>query len=138
MAERTKDLGVSAARRKGTAFETAVVAYLQELFPSAERRALAGKLDRGDIAGVPGWTLELKNTRQLDLAGAVDEAEREAANAGTPLFAAVIKRRGKGTAAAYAVMPMHVFRHILGATQKCPEMSLKSVVAVTEDDHRRA
>src|SRR4051812_9598235 len=82
------------SKAKGTAFETAFVRWLQTKgFPFAERRALRGSRDCGDIAGVAGWVLELKSTQALR-PDFVDEAEREAANAGVPLYAAVMKRRG--------------------------------------------
>lgn len=103
---------MSASRRKGTAFETAVVRYLQEQGYLAERRALSGRLDKGDIAGVPGWTLECKAERAIDLAGYMGEAAQEAANAGTDLYAAVVKRRGKSVKDAYVVMPLEIFLRI--------------------------
>ena len=63
---------MSAAKRKGPAFEGQVVSYLREHgFPQAERRVMGGSRDRGDVAGVPGWVLELKATRALDLAEAL-------------------------------------------------------------------
>jgi hypothetical protein len=44
---------------KGTAYETAVVRHLNDNgFPYAERRALAGNLDKGDIAGIPSVVME--------------------------------------------------------------------------------
>jgi predicted lipoprotein len=99
------------SKQRGTAWETAVVRYLQEHgFPFAERRALSGVHDKGDVAGVAGWVLEAKNRKSLDLAGAVDEARKEAGNARTRWFAAVIKRTGKGDAGeGYVVMPLSVF-----------------------------
>lgn len=107
---------MSASRRKGTAFETAVVNYLRaEGHAAAERRALNGRLDRGDIAGIAGWTLECKAERTIDLAGYMGEAKAEAVNAGTELYAAVVKRRGKQTGDAYVVMPLAVFVEILKA-----------------------
>jgi len=94
------------SKQKGTAFESEVVTYLQEHgHPTAERRALTGSQDRGDISGVPNWTLECKNRKALDFAGAVDEAAIEAINAKTPFFAAIVKRPRKNIREAYAVMP---------------------------------
>jgi len=50
---------MSAARAKGTAWETAIVGYLRGRgAPHAERRALNGSNDRGDIAGIPGLVIE--------------------------------------------------------------------------------
>ena len=96
------------SKQKGTAFETSVVDYFKAYgFPQAERRALHGNTDKGDIAGIPNWTFELKNRRALDIGGALDEAKLEAHNAGTALYAAIVKRPRKGSAGeAYAVMPL--------------------------------
>ncbi|HVC04929.1 MAG TPA: hypothetical protein VND88_09660 [Candidatus Acidoferrales bacterium] len=105
---------MTAAKRRGSRFEADVVAYLAEHgFPLAERRVMGGTRDRGDVAGVPGWTLELKATRVLDLAGALHEARAEAMNAGTIDFAAILKRRNHPVAAAYVVLPLANFAHLL-------------------------
>jgi hypothetical protein len=93
----------------GTRWESAIVEFLRANgFPWAERRALAGALDRGDIVIGPGAPIvEAKNRKALDLANAVDEANAEAANAGAPFGVAVLKRRGKGSAGdGYAVMTL--------------------------------
>jgi hypothetical protein len=105
---------MSVARRKGSAFESAVVAYLAEHgFPDCERRVMGGIRDRGDVAGVPGWTLELKAERSLDLAGALTEAQLEAVHAGTANFAAILKRRSHSIADAYVVLPLSAFASII-------------------------
>lgn len=101
--------------KKGPKFEKDVVEYLQRHgFPYAERRVQGGKNDRGDVGGIPGVVLELKNQNRLSLAEWVDEAEQEAINAGVTLYATVHKRRGKGDAGdAYVTLPLHVFAHLL-------------------------
>jgi hypothetical protein len=101
---------VSASKRKGTAFETDVCRYLTEhLGLPVERRALAGALDRGDCSGIPGFVLEMKNCRALDLSGWMDEALREAAVDGAPFYAVVHKRRGKNVSQAYVTLPLEIF-----------------------------
>lgn len=83
------------SKQKGTAAESAVVAYLRTRgWPHAERRALSGNQDRGDIAGVVGVTLEVKNCKSIDLAGWLREAQQEQANNGDHIGAVVAKRRG--------------------------------------------
>jgi len=90
---------VSANKARGTAAETAVVRYLQaEGAIHAERRALRGKHDRGDVAGIPGVVIEVKDHARIDLAQFVDEAAREAWAGPVPeVGVAWIKRRGKGS-----------------------------------------
>jgi hypothetical protein len=83
------------SKAKGTAAETAVVGYLRKRgWVHAERRALAGNVDKGDIAGVVGVCLEVKNCKSIDLAGWLKEALLEQANAGAHVGAVVAKRRG--------------------------------------------
>jgi hypothetical protein len=104
---------MSRARAKGTRFESAVVLFLFSMFPRVERRALTGKNDKGDIAGVADWTFELKNTTTIDLAGAMNEAKAEAANAGTRYYAAVFSRRMKPVEESYAVVPLWALAELI-------------------------
>jgi hypothetical protein len=95
---------VSASKRKGTAAESAVVQYLQAMgFTQAERRTLNGAKDRGDIAGLPGIVIEVKNCARQELASWVGEAETERENDGASLGAVWHKRRGKGYPAEWFV-----------------------------------
>lgn len=84
-----------AAKAKGRAAENAVVDYLRSLGFEAERRRLTGANDKGDIAGLPGLAIEVKDQRALTFAAYVDEANVEAANAGVDVGVAWVKRRGK-------------------------------------------
>lgn len=85
-------------KTKGTQAETAVVTYLIDNgFPAAERRALNGNQDRGDVAGVPGVCIEVKNQRDFELAAWVDEASREGRMAHAAVTVVWHKRRNKGS-----------------------------------------
>lgn len=91
-------------KQKGTAAETAVVAYLREHgFPNAERRALAGSGDKGDVSGVVGCVIEIKSCARTELAAWIEEARKEAAAAHAPVWAVWHKRRGKGSPAEWFV-----------------------------------
>lgn len=86
---------MSRSKAKGTAAETAVVRFLQAAgFVQAERRTLGGTLDRGDIAGVPGVVVEVKNCARQELGAWVAEAERERDNDRASLGVVWHKRRG--------------------------------------------
>jgi hypothetical protein len=88
---------MSAAKQKGTAAETAVVQYLRAAgFIQAERRTLNGTKDRGDIAGIPGVVIEVKNCARQELPAWVAEAEIERDNDHASLGVVWHKRRGKG------------------------------------------
>jgi Holliday junction resolvase len=101
---------VSASKRKGTAFETAVVTYLRDEHGlPVERRALKGTRDCGDIIGMPGFVLECKCCARMELAAWMDEALKEAANDGAPFYVVVHKRKGKNASQAYVTMPLEIF-----------------------------
>jgi len=100
--------------RKGSTFERDVVTFLQANgHRYAERAYGAGRpQDVGDIDGLVGWTIECKNHKAMDLAGWVDEAERERVN-GRQSFAAVIaKRRHRSVGCAYVVMSLDTFARL--------------------------
>lgn len=94
---------MSRNQQKGTAFETAIAAYMSEwLGVEVVRRARSGAKDRGDLHGLktPGGrriVAELKNHSRLDLAGWVQEAETEARHDMADVAVVIHKRRGKGT-----------------------------------------
>ena len=91
---------MSAARAKGTAFETAVVRWLRESLGDdrIERRSLNGRNDRGDVAGVRAWgqrvVIECKSQSRHSLAEWLDEAEVERGNDDALVGVVVFKRRG--------------------------------------------
>jgi hypothetical protein len=106
---------VSAPRKKrrpkdiGTTAETAVVRYLQASgFPHAERRAMRGRYDQGDITGTPGVCWEVK-ARDKDrpisdkqISQWLDETTTETRNADADVGVLVIRRPGKGASNAGA------------------------------------
>ena len=71
----------TAAKARGSGFETAVLKYLRGNGFDVERLRLAGREDEGDLVVKDGGTtiLELKATRRLDTASGVREslAERD-------------------------------------------------------------
>lgn len=95
---------MSRSKAKGTAAETAVVRYLQSAgFAQSERRALNGDQDRGDIAGLPGVVIEVKNCARQELPGWVAEAERERDNDRATLGVVWHKARGRSNPADWFV-----------------------------------
>ncbi len=106
---------MSRSRAKGTAWETRLVEYLRDQgWPHAERRAMQGSRDRGDIAGVVGVVIEAKSCRAVDLAGWLDETTVEQANAGANVGAVWVKRRGRtNPGAGYVVMAGATFTTLL-------------------------
>lgn len=101
---------MSKQRAKGTSAETAVVRYLQDNgFIHAERRALHGINDKGDITGIPGVVIEVKNHAKLTLAEWVKELQQEMVNANADFGFVVAKKKGTTNPAEwYAVMPLEI------------------------------
>jgi hypothetical protein len=94
---------MNVARRIGTSAETAVVKYLRvNGFPQAERRALHGALDQGDVTGTPGIVWEVKGgdaARYLtegSIAMWLAQTEAERVNAGAAVGVLVVQRVGYG------------------------------------------
>ena len=105
---------MNASKRKGTTWESAVVGYLREHGqPYAERRALCGTSDKGDVAGVPGVMLECKAEKTVTLGAYADEVKVQTANAGASIGVAVVKRRNRGPGDAYVVMSLQQFARML-------------------------
>lgn len=89
---------VNTPKRKGTAAESAVVSFLRTAgFPHAERLALQGGKDRGDITGIPGIVIEVKAVQTYAFNGWLTEARVERDNAGADFGIVVAKPRMVGT-----------------------------------------
>lgn len=101
------------SKRTGSKWARDWCAFIAEVVPGVERRVDGGRLDRGDVAGLADWAIEAKARKELDLAGALTEAETERRNAGARWCAAAIKRRNHTVATSYVVLPAWVFREIL-------------------------
>jgi hypothetical protein len=85
------------SKQKGTAAETAVVGYLRSRgWLHAERRAHHGNTDKGDLTGIPGVCVEIKDHKvsSQSFPAYIDEAEAEKRNANAEVGVAWVKRRG--------------------------------------------
>jgi hypothetical protein len=94
---------MSRSKDVGTAAETALVRWLRDNgWPGAERRALRGTLDAGDVTGTPCLAWEVKAGQQAQEPGEgllttwMDETEAERRNARADVGVLVLRRRGKG------------------------------------------
>lgn len=96
---------VNKSKVKGTTWESAIVAALVEQgYVHAERRALQGAADKGDIAGIPGVVIEAKNVATITVGAFLKEAETEKANAKADIGVAWVKLRGKAGALDGAIL----------------------------------
>ncbi len=89
---------VNKPKIKGTAAETAVVNWLRDHgHPQAERRALHGSTDLGDITGTPGLCWEVKATSlRPNLSLWLRETETERMACGADYGILVVKTKGMG------------------------------------------
>jgi hypothetical protein len=91
--------GMSRSKAIGTAAESAVVRYLRDHgFPAAERRALRGQLDAGDVTGLGSLVVSVKGGRMAESAAPVQvdkwmgELRTQTANANADYGLLVVKR----------------------------------------------
>jgi Holliday junction resolvase len=85
----------SRSRNKGARAERDVVAYLRANgFPYAERRLSGGVDDRGDVAGVPGLVIEVKDRTAHSFPEYVRQLEAEVSCVGVGAGLVIAKRAG--------------------------------------------
>ena len=102
---------VSAQRAKGTRFETAILPWLQQLWPKAER---TGSRDyaAGDFANT-GWVVvEAKNQKRLDFNSWLKQAKAAGERLGK-LPIVIANRERKSIGESYVVMELDVFVRLL-------------------------
>jgi Holliday junction resolvase len=88
---------MSRAKQKGTAAESALVKFLVgQGFPGAERRALTGAFDQGDITGTPCLAWEVKNHKTYKFPAWLEETEIERKNAKADFGILIVKPNGVG------------------------------------------
>lgn len=98
---------VNKSKAIGTSAESAVVKALKPYFPHAERLALAGAEDQGDIGHCGDFVFEVKAGKTAETAGDgllakwVLETERERGARGVDYGVLVLKRAGVGPANAH-------------------------------------
>ncbi len=104
------------SKDKGTAAETLVVRHLRSTYwPHAERRALSGKQDKGDITGTPGLAWEVKAAKTLAIPRWLRETQEERLNAQADYATLVLKRPGMGKMRAgffWALMDRQLFHQL--------------------------
>ena len=102
---------MSKAKQKGTSAETAFVKAecVTEVFPYVERRSLAGVNDMGDVSGMLGLVVEIKNHSSYKFPEWLRETEVERQNAKADYGILVAKPNGVGLNSVdqwWAVMPV--------------------------------
>jgi hypothetical protein len=105
----------SPQKRKGSAAELAVAKWLRKLgWVHAERSRAGWTDDRGDIDGMPGVCIEVKNEKRIDIPGYLRELEIEMENAKAWTGTVIVKRRGSSDVGDwYAIMPAKVWGELM-------------------------
>jgi hypothetical protein len=132
---------MSRQKQIGTAGETAVArAARTRGFPGADRRALAGRDDKGDVLLGPGVIAEVKSGKVAATAssGQIEawlvETEQERVNAGAEFAVLVTKRAGVGAANAHmwwAFLRLGDLARLCGWPHRADEMPVDEPVRMT-------
>lgn len=119
---------MSAAKSKGTAFETLIVKALASFFGGrhglAPRRvAQEGFNDSGDIHGVSPFIIQAKAYKSWEdaIRLGLDGAEKQKSHAGEPYGVAFVKRPRRSIGDAYAVMNVATFARLLLRLRRAEE-----------------
>lgn len=111
---------MSKQKQKGTLAETAIVNYLKSFFPKVERRTLNGQYDKGDIAGIEDFVIEVKNQKTYKIPEWMSETDQERINAGESFGLLIIKPNKIGVTQVskwWAVMPLEQVVDLIGKTK---------------------
>lgn len=140
---------MSAAKQKGTAWETALVRFLGDFWAGRfglepRRVAQEGFKDSGDLHGLDPFTAQAKNYKSWEdaIRLGLDGAEKQKVHAGQPYGVALVKRVRKSVGDGYAVMTVATFARLLVRLRRAEHYLAKHApreiydlhVAETEDD----
>jgi hypothetical protein len=141
----------SAAKQKGTAWETALVRALGDYWSGAtglvpRRVAQSGILDSGDLHGISPYIGQAKNYRDIvaGLREGLEGAEVQRVRAGEPYGVAFVKRPRQPTGRAYAVQTVETWARVLLRLRRAEEALarvdgdayMRHVAQAREDDER--
>lgn len=120
---------MSAAKAKGTRWESDLVTYLAGVFRGRyglepRRVAQEGFLDTGDVHGIDPFVAQAKAYRSWEEAMRVglDGAELQAQRAGRDYGVAFVKRPRRRTGEGYAVMRISTFARLLLRLRRAESM----------------
>lgn len=123
---------------KGSRWERSGLDFLKEVFGrSAIRPRQEGYIDVGDIHISP-FALQFKDEAKHNFSSYVNDAEKQAAAAGEPFGAAVVKRRRYSVDKAYVVMSFGVFRALLIRLRRAEALLARYAPEVFHEQHLTA
>lgn len=113
-------------KARGDRWERAVLDFLRDVFGrSAIRPRQEGHIDVGDVHLSP-FALQLKDEAKHNFSGYLADAEKQAAAAGEPYGAAVVKRRNYATGKGYVLLTLATFRRVVARLRRAEELLLRA------------
>jgi hypothetical protein len=95
------------SKSKGYRGEAEFVEDAQAHGYKAQRNGnIHGQADQGDIAGVPGWVVQVKNVAVAQIPAFLKAAREQAGNAGVRFYCVALKLRGKHMRDGAILMPV--------------------------------
>ncbi|MEU8655275.1 hypothetical protein [Actinoplanes philippinensis] len=130
---------MSAAKAKGTRWETALAKFLTGVGIAAYRPAQAGFKDTGDLHGLDPWVGQAKDYRSWESAirEGLDGAEKQKIHAGQLYGVAFVKRARRSTGAGYAVTTVATWARVLIRLRRAEELLRDHVPIAVYDAHVR-
>lgn len=107
------------SKQKGTHAEGQAVVFLRRWWPGAERRALSGAQDKGDVSGTSPFVIECKAHKSWRTFAWLDELKAEQKNAGEP-HGIILARRPNHTGFV-AIMPEATLAYLLDCVKGGPD-----------------
>jgi hypothetical protein len=96
-----------ANKAKGYKYEVDVCTYLRPFYPDARRYGNQfGRYDRGDVGGVPDWTLQLKDAEQDRWTEWFEAAEKQSVSHSTRWWVVLRKIRRRNIDLSVFAMPL--------------------------------
>lgn len=136
---------MSAAKQKGTAWETALVrtlgAFWAGRYGLAPRRvAQEGFADSGDLHGISPFIAQAKNYRSWEdaIRLGLDGAEKQKGHAGEPFGVAFVKRVRRSVGDGYAVMTVATFARLLARLRRAESLLREHAPRQVWDLHAEA
>lgn len=111
----------NAAKRKGSAWETAIVTYIRAFGLRAQRIPAGSEDDQADIfVAHPEWpAVQAKNCQKFELASWVREVNQQAVHASRTCGVVWVKKRGHtDPGEGYVIMDGATFMHLMGAKRE--------------------
>ena len=111
----------NAAKRKGSAWETAIVTYIRAFGLRAQRIPAGSADDQADIfVADPAWpAIQAKNCAKFDLSAWVREVNQQKVHASRTCGVVWAKKRGTTDPGdGYVIMDGATFMHLMGAQRE--------------------